>query len=450
MNTQATHPDTESGQHSRQRPEFVWGVSTSAFQIEGAALQDGRGDSIWDVFCRQKGTIKDQGNGDVACDHYHRMEEDINLIASLKIPAYRFSISWPRVQPLGEGAWNEKGFDFYNRLIDRLIEKGISPHITLYHWDLPQPLQNKGGWESRETVGHFANYALEVAKRFSHKVASMTTHNEPWVVAILGHESGMFAPGVKSTKAAMQVAHHLLLSHGLTLKTLREHGIKTPLGIVLNQSPIYPATNSEADLKKAQLDDGLLIRWYMDPLIKGSYPEDILNHLGANAPDVMPGDMQNIQQPLDFLGINYYTRGIASATPLPESSNEGKEVTAMGWEVYPQGLTDLLVRLNHDYRLPPIYIMENGAAYDDQPTGNSVHDIERTQYIKRHIAAMKEAIHRGVNVGGYFVWSLMDNFEWAEGYTKRFGIVYVDYETQRRLPKDSALWYRDYITSGQV
>lgn len=450
MNTEVTPPNQESPQHSKQPSTFVWGVSTSAFQIEGAALQDGRGDSIWDVFCRQKGTVKEQGNGDIACDHYHHMEEDVNLIADLKIPAYRFSVSWPRVQPLGEGGWNEKGFDFYNRLIDRLIEKGISPHVTLYHWDLPQPLQNKGGWESREIVGHFVNYALEVAKRFGHKVASITTHNEPWVVAILGHESGMFAPGVKSTKTAMQVAHHLLLSHGLTLKTLREQGIKTPLGIVLNQSPIYPATNSEADLKKAQLDDGLLIRWYMDPIIKGNYPEDILTHLGTNAPDVMAGDMQSIQQPLDFLGINYYTRGIASATPLPESANAGKEVTAMGWEVYPEGLTDLLVRLTKDYRLPPIYIMENGAAYDDQPAGNSVHDIERTQYIKRHIAAMKEAINRGVNVGGYFVWSLMDNFEWAEGYTKRFGIVYVDYATQRRLPKDSALWYRDYITSGQA
>ena len=448
MTNQATESHSNSPKSLDRQPSFVWGVSTSAFQIEGASLEEGRGDSIWDVFCRQKDTIKDHGNGDVACDHYHRMQEDVNLIAALKIPSYRFSISWPRVQPLGEGAWNERGFEFYNRLIDTLIDKGISPHITLYHWDLPQPLQNKGGWASRETVNHFVNYAAEVAKRFGNKVATITTHNEPWVVAILGHESGMFAPGVKSTKTAMQVAHHLLLSHGLALKTLRQNGIKIPLGIVLNQSPIYPVTDSEADHKKAQLDDGLLIRWYMDPLIKGSYPQDILTHLGENAPDVLPGDMQAIQQPLDFLGINYYTRGIASATPQAESDNTGKEVTAMGWEVYPQGLTDLLVRLDKDYQLPPIYIMENGAAYDDQPSGDRIHDKERTQYIKRHIAAMQEAISLGVNVGGYFVWSLMDNFEWAEGYTKRFGIVYVDYKTQRRLPKDSALWYRDFITSN--
>ncbi len=422
--------------------DFVWGVATSAFQIEGAALEDGRGDSIWDEFCRRPGAIKDASNGDVACDHYHRMEEDIALVASLNVSAYRFSISWPRVQPLGSGAWNEKGFDFYERLVDALLRHGIAPHVTLYHWDLPQALQEGGGWLNRGTVDRFVEYAAEVARRLGDRVASIATHNEPWVVSVLGHEAGIFAPGLKSQRAAMQVSHHLLLSHGLAVRALRAQRAALPLGIVLNQSPIHAATDSAEDLAKARLDDGLTIRWYMDALLHGRYPDDVLAFLGADAPTVAGGDMESIRQPLDFLGINYYTRNVSGTGAPRDPVAAGTEVTDMGWEVFPAGLSELLNRLHVDYALPPIYIMENGAAYPDRVVDGEVADPDRIRYLSSHIAAMADAVASGVKVYGYFVWSLLDNFEWADGYQKRFGIIYVDYPTQRRIPKHSALWYR--------
>jgi len=422
--------------------DFVWGVATSAYQIEGAAHEDGRGDSIWDEFCRRPGAIRDGSNGDRACDHYHRLDEDVALIASLHVHAYRFSIAWPRVQPLGEGAWNEKGFAFYDRLVDALLARGIAPYLTLYHWDLPQALQDKGGWVSRDTALRFAEYAAEVGRRLGDRAASIATHNEPWVVAVLGHEAGIFAPGLRSQKAAMQVAHHLLLSHGIALDALRSQRCRAPLGIVLNQSPIHAATDSPEDMARARLDDGLTIRWYMDALLRGQYPEDVLSFLGEDAPCVHEGDMDVIRRPLDFLGINYYTRNVsgtgAPLGPVPS----GREVTDMGWEVFPAGLTELLERLHADYRLPPIYITENGAAYVDRLVDGRVADADRIRYLRSHIAAMADAMKRGVDVRGYFVWSLIDNFEWADGYSKRFGIVHVDYETGRRTPKDSAIWYR--------
>jgi beta-glucosidase len=425
--------------------DFVWGVATSAYQIEGAAHEDGRGDSIWDEICRRPGAIRDGSNGDRACDHYHRVESDVDLMASLNIPAYRFSIAWPRVQPLGQGAWNEKGFAFYERLIDRLLSRGIAPHVTLYHWDLPQALQEKGGWTNRETVGHFVAYAAEVSRRIGDRAASIATHNEPWVIATLGHEAGIFAPGLKSRKAAMQASHHLLVSHGLALQALRAQGVAAPLGIVLNQSPSHAATDSSEDVAKARLEDGLTIRWYMDPLLLGSYPADVLAYLGADAPPVRAGDMEIIRQPLDFLGINYYTRNV-SGTGAPQSNaHAGREVTDMGWEVFPAGLTELLLRVHADYPLPPVYIMENGAAYKDEVIDGRIADLARIRYLRSHIAATGDAMAAGVDVRGYFVWSLLDNFEWADGYTKRFGIVYVEYETERRIPKDSALWYRDFL-----
>lgn len=429
---------------------FVWGVATSAYQIEGAAHEDGRGDSIWDEFCRRPGAIRDGSNGDHACDHYHRADADIDLIASLNIPAYRFSIAWPRVQPLGQGEWNERGFDFYDRLIDRLLSRGIAPHLTLYHWDLPQALQEPGGWASRDTVSYFVTYAAEVARRFGDRVASIATHNEPWVVATLGHEAGIFAPGLKSQKAAMQAAHHLLLSHGLAMQAMRAQGVKAPLGIVLNQSPSHAATDSAEDVAKARLDDGLTIRWYMDPLLLGRYPDDVLAFLGADAPPVLAGDMEIIRQPLDFLGINYYTRNVSGTGAPQQNTHAGREVTDMGWEVFPAGLTELLARIHADYPLPPVYIMENGAAYRDQLIDGRVADADRIRYLRSHMAAVADALALGVDVRGYFVWSLLDNFEWAEGYLKRFGIVYVDYETQRRIPKDSALWYRDFLIAQRA
>jgi len=429
---------------------FVWGVATSAYQVEGAAHEDGRGDSIWDEFCRRPGAIKDGASGDRACDHYHRVAEDIGLIASLGANAYRFSIAWARVQPLGAGAWNEKGFDFYERLVDGLLERGVAPYLTLYHWDLPQALQEGGGWANRDTAERFAEYAVEVARRLGDRAASIATHNEPWVVAILGHQTGTFAPGLKSQKVAIQVSHHLLLSHGWALRAMREQHCAAPLGIVLNQAPIHAATDSPEDLARARVDDGLTIRWYMDALLRGRYPEDVLEFLGEDAPQVAAGDMDAIRQPLDFLGINYYTRNISgTGAPLALVGN-GREVTDMGWEVFPGGLTELLLRLKADYCLPPLYVTENGAAYLDRLIDGRVADPERIRYLHRHIAAMADALESGVDVRGYFVWSLLDNFEWADGYTRRFGLIFVDYATQRRTLKDSALWYRAFCSRARA
>ena len=429
---------------------FVWGVATSAYQVEGAAHDDGRGDSIWDEFCRRPGAIKDGSSGERACDHYHRIDEDLDLIASLGANAYRFSIAWPRVQPLGAGAWNERGFDFYDRLVDGLLERGIAPYLTLYHWDLPQALQERGGWADRETTARFADYAVEVARRLGDRAASIATHNEPWVVAILGHETGTFAPGLQSQKVAMQVSHHLLLSHGLAVQALRAERCVAPLGIVLNQAPVHAASNAPEDVAKARIDDGLTIRWYMDALLHGRYPQDVLEFLGEDAPQVAAGDLDVIRQPLDFLGINYYTRNLSGTGAPLAPVDDGREVTDMGWEVFPEGLTELLQRLRADYRLPPLYITENGAAYRDSLEGGRVADTQRISYLQRHIAAMATALESGVDLRGYFVWSLLDNFEWADGFTKRFGIVFVDYATQRRTLKDSALWYRAFCARANA
>jgi beta-glucosidase len=444
-------PDPDAGALAKRFPgNFVWGVATSAYQIEGAAHEDGRGDSIWDEFCRRPGAINDGSSGERACDHYHRVAEDIGLIASLGVNAYRFSLAWPRVQPLGAGAWNEKGFAFYDRLIDGLLERDIAPYLTLYHWDLPQALQEGGGWLNRDTVGRFADYAVEVARRFGDRAASIATHNEPWVVAVLGHQAGIFAPGLTSQKSAVQVAHHLLLSHGVALQALRSQRCTAPLGIVLNQAPIHAATNSPQDRAKAHLDDGLTIRWYMDALLRGRYPEDVLGFLGEDAPQIAPGDMEAIRQPLDFLGINYYTRNLSgTGTPL-DPVGSGRELTDMGWEVFPGGLSELLMRLQADYRLPPLFVTENGAAYRDRIVDGRVADADRIRYLRSHIAAMADALESGVDVRGYFVWSLIDNFEWADGYTKRFGLVYVDYATQRRTPKDSAYWYQAFCLRAKA
>ena len=424
---------------------FVWGVATSAFQIEGAASADGKGPSIWDTFCRQPGAIADGSDGDVACDHYHRWEADLDMIASLGVNAYRFSVSWPRVQPLGSGAWNEAGLAFYERLVEGLLARGIQPHLTLNHWDLPDALQHAGGWAARDTVARFVDYALGIYARLGSRLASIATHNEPWVMAVLGHQTGVFAPGLKSRKTALQVTHHLLLSHGLALQALRAAGCTAKLGIVLNLAPFHPATDSAADQAKTVLEDGLLLRWYLDPLFKANYPQDVLTHVGSDGPDVQPGDMAHIAQSLDFLGVNYYSRSVVSAGEPWDAAAAGREVTDMGWEVYPQGLTELLVRLHRDYPGPPLFITENGGAFKDSLNDGRVADDGRTRYLQTHIAAVADAMRQGVNMGGYMVWSLMDNFEWASGYAKRFGIVHVDYETQVRTLKDSALWYRGFL-----
>lgn len=425
--------------------DFVWGVATSAFQIEGAAAVDGKGPSIWDSFCRQPGVIADQSNGDIACDHYQRWSTDLDLIASLGVDAYRFSVSWPRVRPTGNGAWNEPGLAFYERLVDGLLSRGIKPFLTLNHWDLPEALQAGGGWANRDTVHRFVEYAEGIHARLGDRLESIATHNEPWVMAVLGHETGVFAPGIKDRRTAVQVSHHLLLSHGMALQALRARGCRAKLGLVLNLAPTHPATNSPADLAKTKLEDGRLVRWYMDPLFKAGYPQDVLDALGDDAPHIEPGDMQTIATPMDFLGVNYYSRSVVSADPGFDASRSAHEITDMGWEVYPEGLTELLVRLHQDYPVPPLYVTENGGAFKDTLEAGQVHDVQRTRYIARHIEAVAQAMRQGVCMRGYMVWSLMDNFEWASGYEKRFGIVHVDYASQQRTLKDSACWYRDFL-----
>ena len=425
--------------------KFIWGVATSAFQIEGGSTADGRGESIWDRFCQVPGNIADGSDGSVACDHYNLWESDLDLIADLGVDAYRFSISWPRVRPLGDGAWNEAGLNFYERLIQGLQDRGIQAHVTLNHWDLPQALQDRGGWESDETCELFVEYALEINRRFGDKLASICTHNEPWVVAVLGHEIGNFAPGIKSRKVAMQVSHNLLKSHGMALAALRQDGCQAELGIVLNMSPIYPATDSADDIAKAKIDDGLIVRWYMDPLINGRYPSDVLEHLGDDSPTFTADEMALIAQPNDFIGVNYYTRNFSSNGNPWDVESTGNLVTDMGWEVYPDGLTELLVRLHSDYRVKKFWVTENGAAFKDELENGFVDDQARVSYIRDHIEATAKARDLGVPVEAYFAWSLFDNFEWASGYEKRFGIYHVDYGTGKRSAKASANWYRDFL-----
>ena len=426
--------------------DFKWGVATSSFQIEGAHDADGKGPSVWDTFCEMDGKIADASNGHVACEHYTRWPEDVELISRLGVNAYRFSMSWPRVQPDGQGAWNEAGFTFYDQLISALEQRGIELHLTLNHWDLPQALQDQGGWVNREVCGHFTRYAAEVARRFGHRVHSICTHNEPWVIAILGYEQGIFAPGIKSRTQAMQAVHHLLLSHGMALKAMRGLGLSTAMGIVLNLSPIYPASDDPQDVAKAHLDDGLILRLYMDALYKGVYPQDVMAHLGSDAPKVQQGDLETIAQANDFLGVNYYTRNFSSCGNPWDVTRTGNTVTDMGWEVYPQGLTELLCRLHTDYQPKCLWVTENGAAFKDQMVTGVIDDAQRLAYIRDHIAATHDAIQQGVPVGAYFAWSLMDNFEWASGYAKRFGIIHVDFETQKRTFKNSALWYQKFLS----
>jgi len=429
-------------------PDFVWGSSTSAQQIEGAAAIDGRGASIWDAFCAVPGRIKDGSNVDIACDHYHRSADDVALMHWLGLNAYRFSISWSRVQPQGRGAWNEPGFAFYDRLIDQLLQAGITPHATLYHWDLPLALDREiGGWLSRDIARHFADYAAEVARRFGDRLASIATLNEPWCVATLGYETGQFAPGHTSRAEAAQVSHHLLLAHGHAMQAMRAR-TSTSLGIVLNHTPPYPAEPTEADRRAARLNDGLTTRWYMDPVFLGQYPADVLEHLGADAPRVEAGDLEAIRQPLDFLGINFYTRKLVSTRvpPLPAPGALG--FTDMGWEIYPQALTQHLLRITREYTPPPIYITENGMANPDVLLADGrVHDVGRINYLRLHLQAIAQAIAHGADVRGYFYWSLLDNFEWDSGYAKRFGLFHTDYTTQQRTAKDSAHWYREFIAT---
>jgi beta-glucosidase len=432
-------------EHKPFPSSFTWGVATSAFQIEGASQADGKGPSIWDTFSHTPGRIIDGSNGDIACDHYHRYQEDVGLMAGLGVDAYRFSMAWSRVQPQGKGAWNEAGWTFYSNLLDELAAKNIDAHVTLYHWDLPQGLQDEGGWLNRETAYHFAEYAAEVARRFGNRVKTIATHNEPWCTANLGYGNAQFAPGVADVKQSVQVSHHLLLSHGLAMRAMRAVNASCQLGIVLNQWTADAATDSQADRDMAEWEYARSVQWFMEPIFKGRYPAYALKGHGANAPVVEAGDMDIIQGPLDFLGVNYYFRAYCSAEDPPRKPEGKLGFTDMGWEIYPQGLTELLVKLNGEYELPPIFITENGMANPDAVVDGAVPDAARIDYVQRHLAALQAAMDEGVNVAGYFLWSLMDNFEWNSGYAKRFGIIHVDYATQQRTLKDSAHWYREFI-----
>ena len=445
MNTPLSKEPAGEPRPSLFGPNFVWGAATSAAQIEGASDEDGRGPSIWDRFCAEPGRIIDGSDTRVACDHYHRYVDDVALMRDLGLKAYRFSFAWPRLQPTGRGRFNDAGFAFYDRLIDSLLQAGIQPHATLYHWDLPAALQDDFlGWQSRDIVPLFADYAAEVARRFGDRLAALATLNEPWCVATLGHETAQFAPGISNRRAAMQVSHHLLLAHGCAIDAMRAV-CKTPLGIVLNHTPAFPARPTEADRLAARLDDGLNVRWYMDPLFMGCYPADVLAHLGADAPVQLSADAAQISRPIDFLGVNFYTRSLIStqqpAPPVPGAQG----FTDMGWEVVPEALTQHLGRLTREYAPPPIYITENGMANADVMNQGRVIDTPRIAYLRSHLLALGRAIELGADVRGYFYWSLMDNFEWNSGYAKRFGLVHVDYESQRRTSKDSAQWYRAFI-----
>lgn len=433
-------------------PDFIWGVATSAYQIEGAASEGGRAPSIWDTFSHTPGKIMDASTGDIACDHYHRYAEDVDSIVALGLDAYRFSVSWSRVQPDGCGAWNEQGFDFYARLLQRLAEKNIQAHLTLYHWDLPQALQEKGGWLNRETATHFAAYAKEIARRFGDQLASIATHNEPWCSANLGYGNGQFAPGIVDPVAALQVSHHLLLSHGLAMTAMRELNVAAKLGIVLNQWTAEPATDSAADRAEAAWEYARSVQWFMDPIFKGSYPQLALDRMDLNRFHVEAGDLQCMHQPLDFLGINYYFRAYVSTENPPKKPEAKLGLTDMGWEIYPQGLSDLLIGIHQEYQahgLPPIYVTENGMAVADQPVveqgERKIHDSARIDYLQMHLAAVAKAKAAGVDIRAFFYWSLMDNFEWNSGYLRRFGLLYVDYASQERIFKDSAFWYRDFV-----
>ena len=430
---------------------FTWGVATSSYQIEGAATAGGRGPSIWDTFSRVPGAVINGDSGDVACDHYHRYNEDLDLIKWLGVNAYRFSIAWPRIFPQGAGSPNQAGIDFYDRLIDGALERGITPWPTLYHWDLPQALEDKGGWNSRATSERFAEYAHLMAEKFGDRVKNWTTLNEPFCSAWLGYLYGVMATGIKDLQTAINASHHLLLGHGLATQAIRSVASDLRVGIVLNLTPAIPL--NENDELAAKYADGFDNRWYADPVFKGSYPQDIVEGFGKEVP-IHAGDMQSISAPLDFLGINFYTRQTVtldeSAKPLPYRPVmvDGVERTAMGWEVHPESLTNIIMRVHRDYAPKEIYITENGSAWDDSVINDKVDDPHRVSYLESHLDAMLAAKAQGAPVNGYFAWSLMDNFEWAYGYSKRFGIVYVDYETQKRIPKSSAYYYRERIKNS--
>ncbi len=439
--------------------DFAWGAATAAYQIEGAAHEDGRGESVWDRFSHTEGKVANGHTGDVACDHYHRVEADVKLMADLGLQTYRFSVAWPRVMPDGRSKVNRAGLDWYHRLVDLLLDNDITPCPTLFHWDLPTGLEDIGGFRNRDTVSWFADYGALMAQELGDRVTMWATFNEPWCYAYLGHATGVHAPGLRDDRAAVTVAHHQLLAHGLALQAMRAERDGLALGIVINPSGVVAEGSPTADADEMRMIDGIHNRWWFDATLRGEYPADVIERYGPLAEAIQPGDLDTISQPLDWIGINYYfdnlVRQAADQTshmaeyptvigtePTPTRTIH----TDMGWPITPDGLTDLLIRLDHDYpNLPPVYITENGAAYDDPVENGRCADPRRIDYLDLHLRAVRAAIDEGVDIRGYYQWSLLDNFEWALGYDKRFGIVHVDFDTLERTPRDSARWYAEVI-----
>ncbi|MCZ0703111.1 beta-glucosidase [Natronobacillus azotifigens] len=436
--------------------EMKWGTATASYQIEGAANIDGRGQSIWDAFSKTPGKIVNGDNGDIACDSYHRFEEDIKIMKDLGITTYRFSIAWPRVIPQGVGDVNQEGLDFYHRMVDCLLENEIEPMCTLYHWDLPQALQDKGGWDNRETIDAFVEYAELMFKQFEGKIKYWITFNEPWCASFLSNYIGVHAPGFQDLQLATNVAHHILVAHGKTVKKYRGLNSKEgQIGYAPNVEWNEPFSNRQEDIDACRRASGWFIEWFMDPVFKGEYPSFMTEWFkekeGVTVP-VLEGDMELISQPIDFLGINYYTGSVSKHTDggllHHEQVDQGYQKTDIGWNVFPEGFYKVLVYIKDRYGNVPIYITENGSCYNDEPVNGVVKDEGRITYLRQHLTALRRAMHSGVNIKGYMTWSLLDNFEWAEGYSMRFGIVFVNYRTLERIKKDSFYWYKQTVQNN--
>lgn len=435
--------------------DMKWGTATASYQIEGAANTGGRGPSIWDTFSKTPGKVLNGDNGDVACDSYHRYEEDVKLMKELGIDVYRFSVAWPRIFPDGTGAVNQEGLDYYHRLVDQLLENGIEPMCTLYHWDLPQALEDKGGWNNRETIDAFVNYSEVMFKEFGEKIKYWITLNEPWCISFLSNYIGMHAPGNTNLQLATQISHHLLVAHGKTVQKFRELGITGEIGFAPNTTWLHPFSNNQEDIDACQREIGWYIEWFMDPVFKGEYPEFMVEWFKNKGVELVieDGDLDTIHQPIDFLGVNYYTGHVARYKENEglldwEFVEMGYERTDIGWPVFPEGFYNVLTHITDRYGNVPIYITENGSCYNDEPVNGRVTDEGRIKYLKQHLTALNRAIKSGVNIKGYLTWSLMDNFEWSEGYSKRFGIVHVNYRTLERTKKDSYYWFKQTIENN--
>jgi len=441
-------------------PRFKWGAATSSFQIEGNIDVDGKLESIWDRFCKTPGKIKNMEHASIACDHYNRWREDFDLLENLGVNSYRFSISWSRIVLSDLKQGNQKGIEYYDKLVDDLLLRNIDPFVTLNHWDIPQEFQDKGGWVDRKSIEYFLDYVDIITKKLGDRVKNWITHNEPWVIAYLGYNEGTHAPGYSSLAQTLAVNHHLLLSHGLSLPIIRENSKDSKVGIALNLNPAYPASSSEVDLNAAKLFDEYFNGWYLEPLYGNQYPKNILNSwkdegkLTKGLDFIKDGDFKVISEPTDFLGINYYSRAIIRCSKTEKHKNLPVEIvpgekTKFDWEVFPKGLEELLLRINKDYSPKSLFITENGASYDSNIQGmEDINDSKRIEYLESHILACKNAVDQGVPLEGYFCWSLMDNFEWAEGLNHRFGLVHIDFDTQKRIPKRSYKWYQKFLQDG--